>query len=639
MVGNHVVRQVTFTGQPGLPEVTGIAPFSGIQGTVIPANISGSALTGATDVTFSGSGVTASLQPGGTDMDLPISITVDAGASPGVRTFSVTTADGTSESFSGFTVVNSVIPPSITSINPLKGVIGASIPALVTGSGLTGATAVTFSGTGVTASIESGATDTSLPITVSIAANATLDLRVLTVTTPAGTSPAYNGFTVVRPTITGISNSRGTQGFSLPVTLSGANLVGATLVSFTGSGVSAAIFGVTDTQVKLLVTVAADAAPGVRDITVAAAGAISQPFTGFTIHTLGPSGVITTFAGDGTTPFKGDGGPAVEAGLYFPQHVAADLAGNVYIADPNHYRVRKVDGNGVITTVAGSGSYGFEGDGGPAVFAGLSEPSGLVVDGSGNLFIVDRGHNRVRMVTQSGVISTVVGTGVPGYSGDGGQALQAQIQSPRGLARDSSGNLYIADAGNHRIRKVAANGVISTVAGNGQSGFAGDNGQATTAFLSSPSGIAVDAAGTLFIADLGNNRIRKVTTDGVITTIAGSANTGFSGDGGPASFAQLHTPVNVTVDGLGNLYISDLGNRRVRKINASGTITTAAGNGDFGAFYGDGGPAISSSVLPTDVAVDASGNLFIADYDHNRVRKVSFAPPSPRKARGQITSQ
>jgi uncharacterized protein (TIGR03437 family) len=328
------------------------------------------------------------------------------------------------------------------------------------------------------------------------------------------------------------------------------------------------------------------------------------------------NGVITTVAGTGTYGFSGDNGPANSAQLSQPGGVAVDGAGNLYIADTYSYRIRKV-ASGVITTVAGTGLYGFSGDNGPATSARLSEPFGVCVDGTGNLYIADQAYNhRVRKVS-SGVITTLAGDGLVG---DNGSATSAHLMLPTGVAVDSAGNSLITDNFDHRVRKVTA-GMIATIAGNGFGSFAGDNGPATNAELSQPSGAAFDSAGNLYIADLFNNRIRKVAS-GTITTVAGNGTPSFSGDNGPASSAGLNLSVGIAVDGDGNLYIGDQYNHRVRKVSGGG-ITTVAGNGTPG-FAGDNGPPGSSQLtLPQSVAVDGAGSLYIADYGNNRIRKVT----------------
>jgi uncharacterized protein (TIGR03437 family) len=360
----------------------------------------------------------------------------------------------------------------------------------------------------------------------------------------------------------------------------------------------------------------------------------------FCSQASGQTGIISTVAGGGYSGL-GDGGLATSASLLAPASVAVDASGNLFIADTDHNRVRKVSGNGIITTVAGGGAFetdylgiSFSGDGGPATSASLYVPSGVAVDGSGNLFIADSGNNRIRKVSASGIITTVAGGVVYAYPypGDGGPATSATLRGPEGVAVDASGNLFIADSYNGLIRKVSASGIITTVAGNGTQGFSGDGGPATSASLAGPLGVAVDGSGNLFFADSINNRIRKVSTSGIITTVVGSGATGlytggFSGDGGPATSALLFAPSAVAVDGFGNLFISDSGNYRIRKVSSGGIITTIAG-GLGNALYGDGGPATSAGLSPSGVAVDASGNILIADSGDNRIREVATVAAS-----------
>ena len=351
------------------------------------------------------------------------------------------------------------------------------------------------------------------------------------------------------------------------------------------------------------------------------------------VEFAGGIGVIFTVAGDGTRGvggYFGDGGPATTARLYQPSGVALDGAGNLYIADTWHHRIRKVDAAGVITTVAGDGTQGYFGDGGAATAAQLNQPRDVALDGAGNLYIADWGSNRIRKVDAAGVITTVAGDGTQGYFGDGGPAVAARLYQPYGMAPDGAGNLYIADRGNHRIRKVDAAGMISTVAGGG---LGGDGGAAVAAQLNRPTDVALDAAGNLYIADAGNRRIRKVDAAGVITTVAGDGRRGSDGDGGPAVEAQLSSPYGVALDAAGNLYFSDSGYRpsdashrpRIRKVDAAGVITTVAGDGTAG-FSGDGGAAVAARLsLLAGVALDAAGNLYIADRGNSRIRMVDTA--------------
>jgi VCBS repeat-containing protein len=352
---------------------------------------------------------------------------------------------------------------------------------------------------------------------------------------------------------------------------------------------------------------------------VLALSMVGLPAAGYAVDA---SDIITTVAGNGTASYGGDGGPATAAGLNFPTGVAVDGAGNLYIADLSNRRVRKVDSAGTVTTVAGTGTFTGGGDGGPATAAMLQGPYRVALDANGNLYIADLNSHRIRKVDSAGIITTVAGTGLFGYSGDGGPATAAQFASPIGVVVDGAGNLYIADRMNQRIRKVDNAGIITTVAGNGAAGYSGDGGPATAAQLNFPTSVAVDAAGNLYIVDSFNGRIRKVDNDGIITTVVGNG-LGYGGDGGPATAAQLFDPYDVTVDGAGALYIADRGNSRVRKVDSAGIITTVAGTGAAG-YSGDGGPAGSAQVnLPIGVAVDGAGALYIADTTNHRVRRVA----------------
>jgi sugar lactone lactonase YvrE len=350
-------------------------------------------------------------------------------------------------------------------------------------------------------------------------------------------------------------------------------------------------------------------------------------FVNARIRKVTPDGLIGTVAGNGTYGFSGDGGPATSAQIFNPLGVAVDEAGNLFFADNGNYRVRKVTPDGFISTVAGDGTQGYSGDGGPATSAQLDGPVGIAVDTAGNLFIADSYNARIRKVTPDGFVSTVAGDGNPGYSGDGGPATSARLYWPYGIAVDAAGNLFIADTGNCVIRKVTPDGLIRTIAGNGLRGFGGDDWPATFAWFNYPYGIAVDRAGNLFISDQYNGRIRKVTPSGFISTVAGNGTQGYSGDGGSANLAQLHYPSGVAVDTDGNLYIADQFNGRIRKVTPSGFISTVAGNGTQG-YSGDGGPATSAQFfIPYGVAVDTAGNLFISDMENDRIRKVTAIPP------------
>jgi uncharacterized protein (TIGR03437 family) len=398
-------------------------------------------------------------------------------------------------------------------------------------------------------------------------------------------------------------------------------------------------------------------------------------------------GTLTRIAGNGRSGSSGDGGPAINAQFSFPDGIAVDAAGNVYVTDRAAHVIRKISVTGTINTIAGIGTNGFSGDGGPALKAQLNAPTGLTLDSSGKLYVADTDNSCVRMISTDGTIVTVAGTNGPAYTGDNGPATQATLNQPQGVAVDPAGNIYIADTFNNVIRRVAANGIITTFAGTGFPGSAGDKGQAISATLFLPTDVAVDRSGALYIADLGAVRIRKVdqgiidtvagnttaeqlpvegnlaisarisgptgvavdasgafyfaagsigsgsgltrgdfkiwkvTPAGLFNLVAGNGDNSFSGDGGPASRAQIDTPAGMALDTDGTLYFADPGNHRVRKISPDGTITTVAGLGVPG-FGGELGPA-SMALLnsPMGVAV-RDGELFIADTGNNRIREV-----------------
>ncbi len=343
------------------------------------------------------------------------------------------------------------------------------------------------------------------------------------------------------------------------------------------------------------------------------------------------TGIISTVAGNGTAGYNGDGGQATAAELYMPTGVAVDGNGNIYIAEKTDNRIRKVDaGTGIINVAAGGGT---QGDGGPADSAELGSPWGVAVDGNGNLYIADQGADRIRKVNAAtGIITTVAGGGNKGL-GDGGPADSAELNSPIDVAIDGDGNIYIADLYSSSIRKVdAGTGIITTVAGNDTLGYNGDGGMANQAKLYYPIGVAIDNSGNIYIADLYNLRLRKVDGGtGIISTIAGNGTKGYNGDGSTADLTELSSPSGIALDASGNIYIADAGNNRVRKVNAAnGIITTVAGNGyetgfiGNGGYSGDGGPADAAELSsPLGVAVDDSGNIYIADAGNNRIRKVN----------------
>ncbi len=366
----------------------------------------------------------------------------------------------------------------------------------------------------------------------------------------------------------------------------------------------------------------------------------------FGISVYADEGIITTVAGNGVAGFSGDGGLAINAQFNGPVDVAIDSVNNLYIVESRNQRIRKVDAKGNISTVAGSGPAGpisgfsfggFGGDGGLAISAKLDNPSGVAVDDNNNLYIADRDNYCIRKVDSGGIISTIIGVGnvsstLNSYGvGDGGIATAAKFHQIEGVAIDNIGNVYIAEFFDH-IRKVDISNIVSTVAGEiygdgnsvpRESGFSGDGGPAVDALFSGISEIAIDSKANIYIADRGNHRIRKVDGNGIISTVVGNGKSGSSGDGKVAINAELVSPRDIEVDNNGNLYIADSGDCRIRKVSSTGIISTVAGNGKCG-FSGDGGTATNAQIYPYGITIDNDGNLYIAEFPNNRIRKVTF---------------
>jgi sugar lactone lactonase YvrE len=340
------------------------------------------------------------------------------------------------------------------------------------------------------------------------------------------------------------------------------------------------------------------------------------------IRKLSPNGTITTIAGNGIAGFSGDGGPALESSLNFPAGLVFDKE-NLYVADRNNHRIRKIDSKGIISTVAGTGIPECCNDNGLAVEAHLYFPSDIDVDTEGNLYISDRSNNRIRKVNSDGIITTIAGLGKPGYGGDFGPADKALLKYPFGISLDNKGNFYIADRGNNRVRKIDQRGIITTIAGDGTHSFGGDYGPANQSSLAFPTDVTVDSLGTVYIADRNNNRVRKIDRLGVITTLMGLSQTEFNGDNEISAETTLHLPFALALNGEDRLLVVDRNHFRVREVRLqSNQVETVAGNGTF-LFRGDGGPGGGATLeAPSGIAVDSKGNVLFADRLHQRIRRV-----------------
>lgn len=468
---------------------------------------------------------------------------------------------------------------------------------------------------------------------------------------------AVKDVTVGAPQITDVSPDTAKVRDNITVVITGKNFAPETQVVLGDSPVNNPTI---ESATRISFTVPNQNVPGDRTLTVKTRGGVDQRKFIISPRPLSElaDGEITTIAGGIT--YLGDGGLALSSTTALSANdIKIDTAGNLFITDTIHQRIRKVDAStGIITTVAGNGAQGFGGDGGPATSATLNFPRSIALDSEGNLFIADSLNNRIRKVAVgTGIITTIAGNGVAGFSGDNKRAIRAKLNVPVGITLDGEGNLFIADSLNQRIRKIdATTSIITTIAGNGNAKFSGDNGPAIMAELNFPNGLALDNVGNLYIADYNNSRIRKVDlSTSVITTVAGTAEKGSRGDGGLATNAELENPITIALDILGNLYIADLGNRSVRKVESdTGIITRVAGksisnlgtskpltktnkprkpknaatstsriaNKETLEFPGDGGLAINAEITPPSLALDTSGNLFIADFAHNSIRRV-----------------
>ncbi len=335
-----------------------------------------------------------------------------------------------------------------------------------------------------------------------------------------------------------------------------------------------------------------------------------------------PGGAVSTFAGNGLYGFSGDGGAATMASMWNPNGIAFDASGNLFMADYGNNRIRKVNTASIISTVAGGTFTGY-GDGGTALNAQLTGPCWSAKDAYGNLYVTDIDASTIRKIGTSGIISTISGTGTPGYSGDGGPATAAQLYYPYAIDFDQSGNLFMCDLGTSIIRKIDPSGIITTIAGTASTfGNSGDGGPASACLLNSPVNLKVDRYNRIYICDRSNRKIRMIDTTGIITTVAGNGTSGYTGDGGPATNAEMVSPHGIAFDGSGNLYFADASKSVVRKVTPSGIISTVAGIGTFG-FSGDGGPATNAALaFPCALAVDSAGNIFVSDGNNSCIRKI-----------------
>ncbi len=342
----------------------------------------------------------------------------------------------------------------------------------------------------------------------------------------------------------------------------------------------------------------------------------------FAIHNCADAQIITTIAGGGATGL-GDGGPATDGKFVTPISIVCDRSGNYYITDRDTNRIRKVDSTGIISTIAGTGVAGFSGDNGPSTAAKLQLPYGMTMDDAGNIYFSDPGNARIRKIDTSGIITTIAGNGLGGYNGDNMPATDAKLGAPGGVDIDNAGNIYFSEKVNNRVRKIDVSGIITTIAGTGTAGYNGDEIPATDAQLNEPNYVAVDANGNIYVADYMNNRIRKIDTSGIMHTFAGNGIQGYAGDNGQATKARLNRAVGVYVDVYGNVYVGDTYNNVVRKITTNGIIRTIAGNGTAG-FSGDNGPpTMAQLVFPVGITTDTAGNIYIADAGNNRIRFIT----------------
>jgi sugar lactone lactonase YvrE len=494
-----------------------------------------------------------------------------------------------------------ILTPTLTGFSPTSGTEGTTVTLTGTNFSTTPANnAVKFNGT---AAVVTAATSSSL--TVSVPTGATTGKITVQVDSKIATSA--QDFTISLPvgltlTLSSFSPATGESGAS--ITLLGTNFsTTATnnVVKFNGTVATVTAAGAT----SLTVTVPAGASTG--KITVQVGNEIATSANDF-VFIESDEVIVETLTGNGT--LGSEDGTIAAARFYQPTGVALDASGNIYVADYSNHLIRKITPAGTVTTLAGSGIAGYaDGTGTAAVFQG---PFGVAVDAYGNVYVADSFNHRIRKVTPAGIVSTVAGSGVYGFAdGDG---IAAQFYSPRGVAVDGAGNIYVADAINHRIRKISPAGIVTTLAGS----ISGNtDGNVSDAKFSGPTGITVDASGNIYVADTGNHRIRKITSAGEVSTVAGSTS-GISE--GVGTLARFNGPTGVTLDASGNFYVADEENERIRKITPDGTVSTLAGGYVPGFTNGIGEDAQFRS--PTGIALDASGNIYVADRHNHSIRKI-----------------
>ncbi len=628
---------VVLVAQPAVstPTITNVSPPSAVVGSPnLTLTISGTQFVSGAAVTVNGTSQAATFVSA---TQLTTTLTAAELSTVGTLTLAVVNPDGGTSNTAAFTVTPpAVSTPTITSLSPNTAYVGSgNLTLTINGTQFVTGAAITVNGTSQAATFVSA---TQLTTTLTAAQLSTVGTLSLAVVNPDGGTSNAATFTVaaqplqLAPATLAFGNQTvGTPSSPQVVTVTNTTAAAITITTIALElGLNPGDFGQTNNCPATLeagancqITVTFTPG-GVGPKSAGLLVAVNSPAPSQSVSMTGTGtggilqvnpGNLKTIAGNGTAGYSGDGGAATAAELNDPDGVNFDGQGNMYIADVVNNVIRKVDTSGNITTVAGNGTAGFSGDGGLATAAELNGPFGVTPDSAGNLYIQDTLNARIRRVdATTGIITTIAGNGTFGLTGDGGPATAAEVAEVQGSRFDKAGNLYVAQCGPAAIRKIDTAGTITTVAGTGIDGFSGDGGPATSAQLNCASGVAVDAAGDLFIADYLNNRIREVNVDGIINTIAGNGTPGFTGDGGPALAAEINLPNDVDVDAAGDVYIADSGNNRIREIDTTGVITTVVGG-----LNNAGSAGINA---PSALAFDKNGNLYFSDAGNNAVREV-----------------